>query len=491
MCAFGVAAVSLEQASVEQEVALRAARVAAREAGRIQVTVAGRDVSLSSDVALPGAVAQRLLAQAGEAPGVRRVAISRPEGAIEAPPVVEPFLFEIERANDGLRVTGHAPGALVREAVLAAVRTAAEAGGLSGEVAVAWGLPAHVDFEIAARFAAVQAARLSQGRVTISGDQLSISGKTSDGAALKALLDAVRPPLPGGLRLGAVSVQVAPPVMKPFVFTAERAEGGLALSGGAPAPETRSLLLDMAKEIAGVGVVDRVALASGAHEDFSSFAAFGLMQLSRLASGRFVLTDSSFSLEGDARDVAAHDAIRLALGAVPMGLSVGAVDIRPPLAAEPAPALALSPPPVAPREATVQAPPPPASPAHEPSAPVCPAAGAPQTTVVFFPTGRATPPADAASVAREAAAFLSACPGAVVEIAGHTDAEGGRRRNLRLSHVRARAVARLLEAEGAPRARIIVRSHAYDRPAASPERDGGARAKNRRVEVTLRLGSPP
>ena len=495
LCAFGVAAVSLEQASVEQEVASRAARVAAREAGRIHVSVSGRDVLLSSDVALPGAVAQRLLAHAGEAPGVRRVVVSRSDGDGDAPPVVDPFQFEIERTYDGMRVTGHAPGALVRDAVLAAVRTAAESGGLSGEVDLAWGLPAHVDFEVAARFAAVQAARLAHGRVTITGDQLSISGKTADAAALKALFDALRPPLPGGLRLGAVSVQVAPPVMKPFIFVAERAEAGLSLSGGVPAPETRSLLLDMAKEVAGAAVLDRVALASGAHEDFPTFAAFGLMQLSRLAKGRFVLTDTSFALEGDAIDPAAHETIRLALGAVPMGMVAGAVDIRPPPAAQSAPVLAPvlapAPPPPAQLEATLEEPPPAASAAPQAAAPACPVEGAPPTAVVLFATGRAKPSADAASLARDVAALARACAGAVIEVAGHTDAEGGRRRNLRLSYVRARAVARLLEAEGVPRAGIVVRSYAYDRPTASPERDADVRARNRRVEVTVRPGSPP
>ncbi len=507
LCAFGVAAVSLEQASVEQEVASRAARVAAREAGRIHVSVSGRDVLLGSDVELPAAVAQRLLAHAGEAYGVRRVVILRPEGEAGAPPIVDPFQFEIERAYDGMRVTGHAPGALVRDAVLAAVRTAAESGGLSGEVAVAWGLPAHVDFEVAARFAAVQAARLAHGRVTITGDQLSIAGKTADAAALKALLDALRPPLPGGLRLGAVSVQVAPPMMKPFIFVAERTEGGLALSGGVPAPETRSLLLDMAKEVAGAAVVDRVALASGAHEDFPTFAAFGLMQLSRLAKGRFVLTDTAFSLEGDAIDPAAHETITLALGAVPMGLVAGAVDIRqppaPPPVLAPAPALppVLAPAPPAPAqlEAVMEAPAPVTQPAPQAAAqaapqaaaPACPAASAPATAVVLFASGRAKPSADATSLARDVAALARACAGAVIEVAGHTDAEGGRRRNLRLSYIRARAVARLLEAEGVPRAGIVVRSYAFDRPTASPERDADVRARNRRVEVTVRPGSPP
>lgn len=129
--------------------------------------------------------------------------------------------------------------------------------------------------------------------------------------------------------------------------------------------------------------------------------------------------------------------------------------------------------------------------APQAAAPACPAASAPATAVVLFATGRAKPSADATSLARDVAALARACAGAVIEVAGHTDAEGGRRRNLRLSYIRARAVARLLEAEGVPRAGIVVRSYAFDRPTASPERDADVRARNRRVEVTVRPGSPP
>jgi outer membrane protein OmpA-like peptidoglycan-associated protein len=71
-----------------------------------------------------------------------------------------------------------------------------------------------------------------------------------------------------------------------------------------------------------------------------------------------------------------------------------------------------------------------------------------------------------------------------VRVEGHTDAVGERGWNLDLSQRRARAVLKLLVAEGVDAGRLEAVGYGFDRPVASNEVEDG-RAKNRRVEFTI------
>lgn len=471
--------------AVEHLLADRIAPLA--QAHRLVAEVRGRDVTLrpaseqpNGDVALwtrgADAVAQ--------APGVRLATLAAPPGGAPvlrpAEPVpaeprpAEPLKLEIERTPGGMVVSGRAPSAPARDAFLAALRTAAAPGTVSGDLVPAADVPVGVDFELASRFAAVQAARLSGGRVVIVGDRLSLEGQTADVAALKALMDALRPPLPGGLRLGQVAVKPAPAVMRPFVFAAERTPGGVVLTGGAPSPEAHALLRDMVREIAGAAVTDRVSVAAGAHDDFPSFVAFGFTALTHLAKGRFTITDATFALEGEAVDAASFAALQSALATAPMGLTVQPPAVR-------SPPLQALPPETAPASSD-----PAAAVASDP--PVSCDALEAARVVAPFARGSAQPAAPMKDEVEDIVRVVRACPGVVVEVSGHTDAVGGRRANLRMSQARARAVERLLRAEGVPRARIAVLSYANDRPVIRGARTAQDHALNRRVEIVLRRG---
>jgi OOP family OmpA-OmpF porin len=77
---------------------------------------------------------------------------------------------------------------------------------------------------------------------------------------------------------------------------------------------------------------------------------------------------------------------------------------------------------------------------------------------------------------------LAACPGATVEIGGHTDAQGSEPGNLRLSEQRAEAVLAALQAEAAPDAlpELVARGYGETEPVADNDSDEG-RARNRRI----------
>lgn len=75
-------------------------------------------------------------------------------------------------------------------------------------------------------------------------------------------------------------------------------------------------------------------------------------------------------------------------------------------------------------------------------------------------------------------------PETMIDIAGHTDAAGSERHNLRLSEARARSVRDVLLAEGVSAERIVARGLGETMPVAGNETAAG-RARNRRVEMAV------
>ena len=83
------------------------------------------------------------------------------------------------------------------------------------------------------------------------------------------------------------------------------------------------------------------------------------------------------------------------------------------------------------------------------------------------------------------AEIAKTCPDAVIEIAGHTDAEGEAARNQRLSERRARSVADYLVKAGVPDSRLASVGHGDTQPIA-PNDTAEQRARNRRIEFNVK-----
>ena len=84
-------------------------------------------------------------------------------------------------------------------------------------------------------------------------------------------------------------------------------------------------------------------------------------------------------------------------------------------------------------------------------------------------------------------AVMKACPAGNVEIQGHTDATGPRRRNIALSRDRAEAVKDYLVQRGVSADRLTAVGFGPDKPVASNRTDSG-RARNRRIEFRVVRG---
>jgi outer membrane protein OmpA-like peptidoglycan-associated protein len=90
----------------------------------------------------------------------------------------------------------------------------------------------------------------------------------------------------------------------------------------------------------------------------------------------------------------------------------------------------------------------------------------------------------AADIVAQIGMVLADFPGAVIEVAGHTDATGSTEFNQALSQLRAEAVRNALIAQGVDPTRLRAVGYGEGRPIADNETEEG-RARNRRVELTL------
>ena len=91
----------------------------------------------------------------------------------------------------------------------------------------------------------------------------------------------------------------------------------------------------------------------------------------------------------------------------------------------------------------------------------------------------------AARILDKVAVALRQCPGAKVEVGGHTDTVGDEQDNRELSQRRADAVARYLQREGVARERLSAVGYGAARPKA-PNDDESGRAENRGVEFVVK-----
>jgi outer membrane protein OmpA-like peptidoglycan-associated protein len=101
---------------------------------------------------------------------------------------------------------------------------------------------------------------------------------------------------------------------------------------------------------------------------------------------------------------------------------------------------------------------------------------------VNFLPGRATLTPQGREILRDVASQLVENPQYRVQISGHTDSQGTRLKNLKLSLARARTVETFLEANGVPPTQVTAKGFGPDVPVATNKSAAG-RAKNRRVEL--------
>ncbi len=121
------------------------------------------------------------------------------------------------------------------------------------------------------------------------------------------------------------------PIASPYVWNARRAGRKVTLAGSVPSEGFRASLLAAARRaLPQAEIVDQMVPARGAPGGFNPAVAFALLRLADLSEGNITLTNSTFIVQGVARDATAYAAALKAIQTqVPPTIQMGPVDIQP------------------------------------------------------------------------------------------------------------------------------------------------------------------
>jgi OOP family OmpA-OmpF porin len=367
-------------------------------------------------------------------------------------PEAKPFVWSAER--DVVRVTlgGSAPLPASKSTLLEAARAALGKVEVVDQMNLARGAPQR--FDAAALLLIDQIGKLKDGKITLSDNQVSLSGMARDLGGREAIAAGLSN-LPKGFSVASNDIK-APP----YVFQAYKDPVAvtLTLSGYVPDNAVHAALVAAARrKFFSEKVVDKLKASLGAPSGFAAAVAPALGALSRLSTGTLVVSDREVKLSGDAFYDAAAVQIRAGLGKdFPQGWQFKAdISVKPA---------------AAPVDATV-----------------CQQLFSDLLAKgnIRFPSAQSTIDPDSAGLLDRLTETALRCPTAKIEIAGHTDADGEDGFNQALSEKRAQAVMDYLVRAGLPADRFTATGYGSTQPVASNDTDEG-KAQNRRIEFVVR-----
>jgi len=413
---------------------------------KTQIAVAGRDVTFAAD-AFSEDGRRSAVASVEAVPGVRLV-----NDETRLVPEARPFVWSAER--DVVRVTlgGNSPLPSSKRKLLEAAR--ADLGGVEvvDQMNLARGAPPQ--FDNAALLLVDQIAKLKDGKITISDNKVSLAGMARDLGGREAIAAALKN-LPEGFSVAANAIE-APP----YIFQAYKDPVAVTLTLTGYVPDDKvhaALAAAAARKFFNEKVVDNLKSSIGAPAGFAAAVVPALGALSRLSTGTLVVSDREVKLSGDAFYDAAAVAIRAGLGKdFPKDWRLKAdISVKPA---------------AAPVDATV-----------------CQQLFSDLLAKgkIRFESARATIDPDSAGLLDRLTETALRCPNARIEIAGHTDADGGDAFNQALSEKRAQAVTDYLVKAGLPADRFMPIGYGSTQPVSANDTDEG-KAQNRRIDFIVR-----
>jgi OOP family OmpA-OmpF porin len=311
-------------------------------------------------------------------------------------------------------------------------------------------------FDNAALLLLDQIGKLKDGKVTISDTKVSLSGMARDLGGREAIAAALKN-LPEGFSVAANEVK-APP----YVFQAYKDPVAVTvtLTGYVPDNNVHAAIATAAgRKFLREKVVDNLKASVGAPAGFANAVVPALGALARLSTGTLVVSDREVTLSGDALYEGAAVQIRAGLGKdFPQGWQ-----FKPEISVRPA---------AAPVDATV---------CQQLLADLLAKAK------IRFESGRATIDPDSTALLDRLVETATRCATVNIDVAGHTDADGGPAFNQELSEKRAQAVIDYLVKAGLPANRFTPIGYGSTQPLAGNDTDEG-KAQNRRIDFVVRKG---
>tara|TARA_R110002020_G_scaffold18686_11_gene64843 strand:+ start:1 stop:2370 length:2370 start_codon:yes stop_codon:yes gene_type:complete len=457
-------------------------------------TITGSPKSAIDKAALEADFAARQLARAGWSMAVASPRPAATAVAHATPASAAPYLWSaIKLPNGDLTLTGRVPSKVTQE-------TLAEQAGdsLTDETEIDPAAPAGFARDVLAAVGALS--HVSDGLARFDGRQWRLDGNLIDAdsaAAIDAILAATATPAkdwrltllpPAPVRVPTAKAPVEPPTAAPLVeaapvaapdnpapeptatdpayaFSATRSDtGDLIFSGQVPSPSVLDDLLAIA-----AADTAAVSTAAGAPPDFHTSAEIGLRALLLLQVGSLDFADSAWQLAGTAADDAARNAVERLIASDDKADWRVAVDL-----------------PAVPAPMPVAATPPADQPAAKVDISTCagPVDDFSGRNAILFQSGAALIASESEAPLDELVILLKACPDAVINVEGHTDADGDPQQNLALSVARAEAVVSALIARGVNPARLYAVGYGEAEPIADNATAAGKR-QNRRIVVMV------
>ena len=307
---------------VETELKARALAALRGEDGWAQVTLKGRDLTLTG-LAPDEEDRDRALSVARSISGVRRVT----DGSVLLPEEA-PYRFSAEKTRNGIVLGGFVPNETVRAEINSTLTGLLPGIALSDQMNLARGAP--VGLASLAAYGLSVFPRLSTGSVEITDRSMRVSGQAlnpDDHELALAALAAI-PPSAGSLS----EVDIAPAAVSgPYEWSATREGDLLTVSGHVPDPQVRERVLSMADEAGkGATVEDRMRFASGAPQtvDWQEATETGMSIIAAMAHGTVSLAGSVLNVSGEARDAASFRSIQdILANRLPEGIKLGTADI--------------------------------------------------------------------------------------------------------------------------------------------------------------------
>lgn len=257
-----------------------------------RVAVAGRDVRIVTDAELSDEVRTEAERRVRAVPGVR-MAGSEVTGYV----ALSPFAFRVKRTESGIELSGGVPTTEVRASLVARAGRFVPADLVEDRLRLAAGAPP--GFAAAAAHLLETIAPIEAAEGTLTDRRVQANASPPDPAAYNALMAALRA-LPTGYVMG--DLEILPPRITPFVWTASRHDDGIALGGAVPSEEQRAALVRLASEmLPDLPIRDSMQTARGLDRsvDLMATARSAFDSLTRLKRGEARLSERSFSLSGD------------------------------------------------------------------------------------------------------------------------------------------------------------------------------------------------
>lgn len=321
-----IIAILMKSGPVEEELTGRASEALNAQHSWANVSLDGRDLTLSGTAPTEAAKAEAV----DLADGAYDVRIVKDDTDLLA--LASPYNFGADIDGNAITLRGNMPNETARATLLEATKASNPTAEITDNTTLARG--ASVAFPALAAFGAAKLADLSSGSVDISDADFSIKGvaKTSD--AFEKVTASVGNALPDGGTL-ALSDITPPALDVDYAFSASLDETPkVTLDGYAPTVAARSALTDYASAaFPNAEIENNLALAAGAPEGYDAASKFAIDQLPRFKSGSASFTGSDFTVSGVSSTSDDFTAARAAIaGALPAGLVLDSSAIVPPSA---------------------------------------------------------------------------------------------------------------------------------------------------------------